>query len=44
MIGGEQTVVYPSTDEAGESEGTVEDTVGSIRQSDVLDASSSQVS
>lgn len=37
------TIVNPSADETGESEGAVEDTVGGVGQSDILKASGSQV-
>lgn len=43
LIGRKQTIVDPSADEAGEGESTVENAVGGIRQSDVLDTASSQI-
>jgi len=43
LIGDKRTIVYSPTDETSEGERGVEDTVGGIRQSDVLNTTSSQV-
>ena len=41
LMGGKQTIVNSSANETGESEGAVEDTVGGVRQSNILKTSSS---
>lgn len=43
LIGGKRTVVDSSTDETGEGECCIEDAVGGVRQSDVLNTTSPQV-